>query len=101
MGESHDIVTPTAFIMGQITISGMTGRGFTSDVRVIAQSDGHITDTRSKNESSYVLLVSPGEWVITAEVGGVASEPKRVTLESGQTLVMNFVFGRRPYHERD
>ena len=95
MAESHDVVTPTAFIMGQITISGMTGRGYTSEVRVIAQSNGHSTETRGKSESTYVLLVSPGEWVVTADVGGVASEPKRVTLEAGQTLVINFTFGRR------
>lgn len=95
MAEGHDIITPTAFIMGQITISGMTGRGYTSEVRITAQSNGRSTETRSKSESTYVLLVSPGEWLVTADVGGVASEPRRVTLESGQTLVMNFVFGRR------
>lgn len=95
MPEDHDIITPTAFIMGQITISGMTGRGYTSEVRIIAQSNGHSTETRSKSGSTYVLLVSPGEWMVKAEVGGVASEPRRVTLESGQTLEVNFVFGRR------
>lgn len=95
MAESHDVVTPTAFIMGQITVSGMAGRGFTSEVRVVAQSKGHVTDTRAKSESSYVLLVSPGEWHVSAEVGGVTSDPKRVILESGQTLEINFHFGRR------
>ncbi|MBI4166930.1 MAG: hypothetical protein HY508_14480 [Acidobacteria bacterium] len=95
MQESHNVVTPTAFIMGQITVSGMTGRGYTSEVRVVAQSNGHMTDTRSKSESTYVLLVSPGEWVVTAEVGGVTSEPKLVSLVSGQTMEINFTFGKR------
>ena len=95
MQESHDVVTPTAFIMGQITISGMVGRGFTSEVRVAAQSNGHTTETHAKSESTYVLLVSPGEWHVTAEVGGVTSDPKRVILPSGQTLEINFCFGRR------
>jgi len=96
MPESHDVVTPTAFIMGQITVTGMGGRGFTSEVRVAAQSNGRTTDTRAKNESTYVLLVTPGEWHVTAEVGGVTSEAKRVTLDPGQTLEINFCFGRRP-----
>ena len=95
MQESHDVVTPTAFIMGQITISGMAGRGFSSEVRVAAQSNGVTTETRAKSESSYVLLVSPGEWHVTAEVGGVTSDPKRVILAPGQTLEINFCFGRR------
>ena len=95
MQESHEVVTPTAFIMGQVSVSGMTGRGYTTEVRIVAQSNGHITDTRSKSESTYVLLVSPGEWVVTAEVGGVASEPKLVSLVSGQTMEINFTFGRR------
>jgi len=95
MPESHDVVTPTAFIMGQITISGMGGRGYASEVRVVAQSKGRSTDTLAKSESTYVLLVSPGEWHVTAEVGGVTSEAKRVNLASGQTMEINFHFGRR------
>ena len=96
MQETHDVHTHTAFIMGQITVTGMTGRGYAPDVRVVAQCNGHSTDTRGKPESTYVLLVSPGEWHVTAEVGGVTSEPKRVTLASGQTLEINFHFGKRP-----
>ena len=96
MQETHDVQTHTAFIMGQITVTGMTGRGYTPDVRVVAQCNGHSTDTHGKPESTYVLLVSPGEWYVTAEVGGVTSEPKRVTLASGQTLEINFHFGKRP-----
>ena len=96
MQESYDVVTPTAFIMGQITVSGMSGRGYTPEVRVVAQSSGQVTETRIKCESTYVLLVAPGEWAVTAEVGGVASESKSVSLVSGQTLEINFHFGRRP-----
>jgi len=96
MQETHDVHTQTAFIMGQIMVTGMTGRGYEPEVRVVAQCNGHSTDTRGKSESSYVLLVSPGEWYVTAEAGGVISEPKRVTLASGQTMEINFHFGRRP-----
>ena len=96
MQETHDVHTQTAFIMGQIMVTGMTGRGYEPEVRVVAQCNGHSTDTRGKSESTYVLLVSPGEWYVTAEVGGVTSEPKRVTLASGQTMEINFHFGRRP-----
>ena len=95
MAEKHEVFTPTAFIMGQITVMGMTGRNFAPDVRIIAQTNGHTTDTTAKNESSYVLLVAPGEWTVSAEVGGVISEPKKVSLESGQTVEINFSFGRR------
>ena len=95
MSDTHDVVTPTAFIMGQITVTGMTGRSFAPDVRIIAQTNGHITDTTAKNESSYVLLVAPGEWSVTAEVGGVTSEPQKVSLESGESAEINFCFGRR------
>ena len=96
MPESHDVVTPTAFIMGQIHVSGMTGRGYTPEVRVVAKSNGQQTEIRAKSESTYVLMVSPGEWIVTAESGAVASEPKKVCLESGQTLEINFRFGRIP-----
>jgi sarcosine oxidase gamma subunit len=95
MAQSYEIFTPTAFIVGQIIVTGMTGRSFAPDVRIIAQTTGHITDTTVKNESSYVLLVAPGEWTVTAEVGGVISEPKKVSLESGQSVEINFFFGRR------
>ena len=95
MPQNHEVFTPTAFIMGQITVMGMTGRSYAPDVRIIAQTNGHTTDTTAKNESSYVLLVAPGEWTVSAEVGGVISEPMKVSLESGQTVEINFSFGRR------
>ncbi|MBZ5514721.1 MAG: hypothetical protein LAN62_07730 [Acidobacteriia bacterium] len=96
MLESHHVVTPTAFIMGQINISGMSGRGFSTEVRVIAKGNGQVTETTARNESSYVLLVSPGAWTVTAQVGGVASEPQNITLDPGQTVEIHFWFGRRP-----
>jgi len=95
VSQSHEVVTPTAFIMGQITVTGMTGRNYAPDVRIIAQTNGHITDTTAKNESSYVLLVAPGHWTVSAEVGGVVSEPQKVSLEPGETVEVNFHFGRR------
>ena len=94
MAQTHNIVTPTAFIMGQVTVSGLKGRGYAPDVRVIAKANGHVTETTAKSESTYVLLVSPGEWTVTAEVGGVVSEPTNITLEAEQTLEVNFTFGR-------
>ena len=42
MAQSHHVVTPTAFIMGQINISGMSGRGFSTEARVIAKGKGSI-----------------------------------------------------------
>ena len=96
MQESHDVVTQTAFIMGQITVTGMTGRGYTPEARVIAQSNGRSTEARGKSESTYVLLVSPGDWLVSAEVGCVTSESRQVTVVSGQTLELNFHFGKRP-----
>ena len=95
MQENHQVVTPTAFIMGQIRISGMAGRGFTAEARIIAKSDGQVTETTAKNESSYVLLVSPGAWKVTAEVGVVVSEPTDINLEPSQTVEIDFWFGRR------
>ena len=94
MQESHHVVIPTAFIMGQINISGMTGRGFSAEARVIAKANGQVTETTGKNESSYVLLVSPGPWTVTAQVGGVVSEPTNITLDAEQTVEVNFIFGR-------
>jgi hypothetical protein len=82
--------------MGQITVTGMVGRGYTPDVRVIAQANGRSTEVYAKPESTYVLLVSPGEWLVSAEVGCVASDGRRVTVVSGQTLELNFHFGKRP-----
>ena len=49
MLESHHVVTPTAFIMGQINISGMSGRGFSTEARVIAKANGQVTETTAKN----------------------------------------------------
>jgi hypothetical protein len=95
MQEKYQVVTPTAFIMGQIKISGMTGRGFTAEARVIAKGNGQVTETTTKNESTYVLLVSPGPWTVTAEVGGVVSEPTEINPEPGQTVEIDFWFGRR------
>jgi len=97
MQENHQVVTPTAFIMGQIRISGMAGRGFTAEARVIAKGKGQVTETKAKNESSYVLLVSPGPWKVTAEVGGVVSAPTDIDLKPGQTVEIDFWFGRRPH----
>ncbi len=94
MAQTHNIVTPTAFIMGQATVSGLKGRGYAPAVRVIAKANGQVTETTAKSESTYVLLVSPGEWTVTAEVGGVASEPTNITLEAEQTVEVNFTFGR-------
>ncbi len=82
--------------MGQISVTGMTGRGYTPEVRVIAQSNGRSTEVRAKSESTYVLLVSPGDWFVSAEVGCVVSETKQVSVVSGQTLELNFHFGKRP-----
>jgi hypothetical protein len=96
MKEKYQVVTPTAFIMGQIQITGMAGRGYTAEARVIAKSSGQVTETKARNESSYVLLVSPGAWKVTAEVGGVVSEPTNVNLEPGQTVEIDFWFGRGP-----
>jgi len=95
MAETYQVVTPTAFIMGQIKISGMAGRGFSAEARVIAKGNGRVTETTTKNESTYVLLVSPGPWTVTAEVGGVASEPTEISPEPGQTVEIDFWFGRR------
>ena len=95
MAQTHHIVTPTAFIMGQINISGMTGRGFSAEARVTAKANGQATETTAKNGSTYVLLVSPGPWTVTAQVGAVVSEPMTITLEPGQTGEIDFWFGRR------
>jgi sarcosine oxidase gamma subunit len=95
MQESHDVLTQTAFIMGKIMVTGMTGRGYSPEVRIAAQGDGRSTEVRAKSEATYVLLVSPGEWSVVAEVGGVASEPKRIALVGGQTIEINFHFGRQ------
>ena len=82
--------------MGQVQISGMAGRGITTEARIIAKSNAQVTETKAKNEASYVLLVSPGAWKVTAEVGGVVSEPTNINLESGQTVEIDFWFGRGP-----
>ena len=94
MAQTHNIVTPTAFIMGQVTVSGLRGRGYAPAVRIIAKANGHVTETTAKSEATYVLLVSPGEWTVAAEVGGVVSEPTNITLDAEQTVEVNFIFGR-------
>jgi hypothetical protein len=95
MEQTFDVVTPTAFIMGQISISGMVGRGNSLEARVIAQAEGQIVDTVAKSGSTYMLLVTPGPWTVSAEVGAVVSKPTTVSLQPGETAEVNFWFGRR------
>ena len=95
MGQSHEVATPTAFIMGHITVSGLKGRNLSPEVRVVAEANGRVAEAKAKNESSYVLLLAPGEWKVTAEVGGVVSQPINVSLHTGETAEVNFSFGRR------
>lgn len=95
MPQKYQVVTPTAFVMGQIKISGMTGRGFTAEARVIAKGSGQVSEAKAKSESTYVLLVSPGPCTVTAEVGGVISEPTEIDAQPGETVEVDFWFGRR------
>ena len=92
---SHDIVTPTAFIMGQVTVSGLRGRGFVPEIRIVAQGQDRTTEIRVKTDSHYLLLVSPGEWTVSAEAGGVVSEPRKIVAEPAKTVEVNFLFGRQ------
>jgi hypothetical protein len=95
MPQKHQVVTPTAFIMGQIKISGMVGRGFTAEARVTAKGSGQVSEAKVKGESTYVLLVSPGPCTVTAEVGGVTSEPTEIDAQPGETVEIDFWFGRQ------
>lgn len=95
MGQSHEVVTHTAFVLGHILVSGLRGRNYAPQIRIVAKADGRVVETTAKNESSYVLLLAPGEWTLTGEVGGVVSQPMKVTLHPGETAEVNFSFGRR------
>jgi hypothetical protein len=95
MPQKFQVVTPTAFVMGQIKISGMTGRGFTAETRIVAKGNGRVTEVTAKNESTYVLLVTPGPWTVTAEVGGVIAEPTEINPGPGETVELDFCFGRQ------
>ncbi len=95
MPQKYQVVTPTAFIMGQIKISGMTGRGFTAEARIVAKGAGQVSEAKAKSESTYVLLVSPGPCTVTAEVGGVISAPTEIDAQPGETVEIDFWFGRR------
>jgi hypothetical protein len=95
MPQKHQVVTPTAFILGQIKISGMTGRGFTAEARIVAKGADRVTEITAKNEATYVLLVSPGPCTVTAQVGGVVSEPTEIDAQPGETVEIDFWFGRQ------
>jgi len=95
MPQKYQVVTPTAFILGQIKISGMTGRGYSAEAHIVAKGNGRVTEITAKNESTYVLLISPGPCTVTAEVGGVISEPTEINPQPGETVEIDFWFGRK------
>ncbi len=95
MGQSHEVVTHTAFIMGHVVVSGLKGRNYSPEICILAKANDRVVETKAKNETSYVLLLAPGEWAVTAEVGGVVSQPINVSLHPGETAEIDFCFGRR------
>ncbi len=94
---SDKINIQAAFILGCVGFAGLEERATPPQVEIIATQDRHTVNEFvhgvAGQASRYCLVVKPGKWFVTAKWGSLKSQPKEVTLNPGQSLELDIVFG--------
>jgi len=78
-------------VYGPVTKEGGT------PVTVSAQSENLQATTTiqaSQHGRQYCLVVTPGAWLMRAELGPVKSESREVSVSNGEEVKVNFAFGK-------
>jgi hypothetical protein len=97
-----DEYTPIGFVRGKVKALGLPHEFKAPEIIVRADRSSHEKDevveaVHLKSTALgelYDLLVPPGKWVITAWFGSVKSAGRAVTVSEGETVTVDFAFGK-------
>ena len=100
---SHETIrTPVAFITGRVEFVGMPANAQAPEVKIVARNQARTIETtldgKPSEEYWLVLPLEPsGEWTVRAELQAgrmpIVSKTKAVTLQVGETQMVDFLFG--------
>ena len=94
---SEQINIRAAYIHGVVGFAALNQNLIPPDVEVEARHDRNKVNTRVSGSAGqatrYCLVVEPGQWKVFAKCGALISQSKEVSLNSGQSFELNFVFG--------
>lgn len=96
------INVPMGFISGTVKVNGLPNkssipveiRAESGEPSAIVTAAHTVQIPDSRGAVPYCLLVFPGRWKVHAAIyGNMASPPKEITVSSGETCGLDFVFG--------
>ncbi len=97
MNRVETVHTDVGFISGIVQIYGPVTKEGGATVTVTAQSENLQTTTivqASQHGRQYCLVVTPGNWLVRAELGPVKSESREASVQNGEEVKVNFHFGK-------
>jgi len=97
MNKAETVHTDVGFITGIVQVYGPVTKEGGGNVAITAQSENLVTSTNiqaSQQGRQYCLVVSPGQWLVRAELGPVKSETRDVSVQNGEEVKINFHFGK-------
>ncbi|MFB3920661.1 MAG: hypothetical protein ACE145_03015 [Terriglobia bacterium] len=97
MQRSETVHTDVGFITGIVQVYGPVTKEGGITVTVTAQSDTLQTTTTvqaSQHGRAYCLVVTPGSWLVRAELGPVKSDSREAIVSNGEEFKINFHFGK-------
>lgn len=97
MHKAVTVHTDVGFITGIVQVYGPVTKEGGGNVTVTAQSENLQTSTAilaSQHGRQYCLVVTPGTWLVRAELGPVKSESQEVSVQNGEEVKINFAFGK-------
>ncbi len=97
MQRAETVHTEVGFITGIVQVYGPVTKDGGVTVKITAQSENVTTETTvpaSQHGRPYCLVVTPGNWLVRAELGPVRSDSRDVPVQNGEEVKINFPFGK-------
>lgn len=97
MNRAETVHTDVGFITGIVQVYGPVTKEGGANVTITAQSENLQTNTAiqaSQHGRQYCLVVTPGTWLVRAELGPVKSESREASVQNGEEVKVNFAFGK-------
>jgi len=97
MHKAVTVHTDVGFITGIVQVYGPVTKEGGASATVTAQSENLVTTTiiqASQHGRQYCIVVTPGNWLVRAELGPVKSESQEVSVQNGEEVKVNFAFGK-------
>ena len=97
MNRAETVHTDVGFITGIVQVYGPVTKEGGVTVTVTAQSENLLTTTTvqaSQHGRQFCLVVTPGTWLVRAELGPVKSESREVSVSNGEEVKVHFAYGK-------